>query len=111
MTEIVTTLVPREWVSGPEHRARIADSLNNAIKGKLNCTGSVTLTISSATTTLTDIRIGLYSVILLMPTTANASAEIGNGTIYFGTPGNGTVTINHANNAQADRTFTYAIIG
>lgn len=111
MTELATQLVPREWSSSRDHRARIADSLNNALRGKLNNTGSVTLTQSSATTTLTDIRIGINSVILLQPTTANASAEIGNGTIYFGTPGNGTVTINHANNAQSDRTFKYAILG
>src|SRR5262249_58026749 len=37
--------------------------------GKLRCTGSVTLTASSTTTTLTDPLIDASSAILLMPTT------------------------------------------
>lgn len=111
MSNIVTNHVPRTWANESDHRTRLADALNNALRGKLNNTGSVTLTASSATTTLTDVRIGAESVIAIHATTANAAAEIGNGTIYFGTPGDGTITINHANNAQTDRTFKYAVIG
>ena len=79
--------------------------------GKLNCTTSVTLTANAASTAFADPRITAQSVILLMPTTANASAEIGGGTIYIGTRGDQTATITHANNANADRTFAVAIIG
>jgi len=48
-----------------------------------------------------------------MPTTANASAELGSGTwiVPEATILNGSFVITHANNAQADRTFRYAIIG
>jgi hypothetical protein len=44
-----------------------------------------------------------------MPTTANAAAEIGNGTIYVSSRGKQTATITHANNSQTDRTFAYAL--
>lgn len=87
------------------------DVINNIMRGKLNCTGTVTLAAGAATTTLSDALIGGSSVVLLQPTTANAAAELGNGTLYFDVPGAGSVVINHANSAQTDRTFTYVVIG
>jgi hypothetical protein len=87
----------------------IVRTVNNVLRGKTNNTASVTLTANAASTVLTDIRIGINSVILLQPTTANAAGAL--ATTYFGTPGDGTVTITHANNAQADKTFKYAIAG
>ena len=105
----MTSVVSTRDANPEKHRFFLATAINSILRGKLNNTGSVTLTASSATTTLTDIRIGKDSVITLQPTTANAAAEI--ATLYFGTPGDGTVTINHANNAQTDRTFKYTITG
>ena len=46
-----------------------------------------------------------------MPTTANASAEVGAGTIYVSARAKQTFTLTHANNGQTDRTYKYAIIG
>lgn len=47
----------------------VAEVVNNIMNGKTNNTGSVTLaTGGAATTTITDARIGVDSVILLMPT-------------------------------------------
>jgi hypothetical protein len=43
--------------------------------------------------------------------TANAAAEVGNGTIYVSAVTNGSFTLTHANNSQVDRTFRYAISG
>jgi len=105
MTDIVST----RDADPVKHRFFLASAINNILRGKLNNTGTVTLTASSATSTLTDIRIGKDSVIFLQPTTANAAGEV--ATLYLGTPGDGTVTINHANNSQTDRTFKYTIIG
>lgn len=105
---IVTNPVPRSWHDVKDHLSRLSDAINNILRGKLNNGGTVTLTANSATTTLTDIRIGTESVILLQPTTANASTALAN--VYFGTPGNGTVTITHTNNAQTDRSFRYSVI-
>jgi hypothetical protein len=81
--------------------------------GHNNSSGVFTLTASVATSTLTDDRIGFNSNIVLVPTTANAAAEIGNGTLYIAESGrvNGSVVITHANNAQTDRTFRFIISG
>lgn len=87
--------------------------LQGLMTGKMNNGGLVTLTDSVASTTLTDARIGFETNIILVPTTANASAEIGNGTIYMaeGSRVNGSVVITHANNGQTDRTFRFSLNG
>jgi hypothetical protein len=90
---------------------RVRDVVNNIMRGKLNCTGAVTLAAGAASTLMSDARIGGGSVLLLQPTTANAAAELGNGTLYFDAPGAGSVVIRHANNAQIDRSFNYVVIG
>ena len=69
------------------------------------------MTASAASTAVADLRARPESVILLMPTTANASAEQGAGTIYVSARAKQTFTLTHANNGQTDRTFKYAIIG
>lgn len=90
---------------------RIIASLNAALGGKLNCTIDVTLTASAASTTVTDARIGFYSALIPMPTTANAAAEIGAGGMYIDTLKKGSAVIHHANNTQTDRSFRFIIIG
>ncbi len=100
-------VVPQTWADGPEHRRKLAQGINELMDGKHNATGSVTLTAASATTTLTDRRIGTDSVITFMATTANAAAGI--TALYVTARGDGTATLNHANNAQADRTYAYSI--
>ena len=92
--------VPLVHTNEEEHRREMALILNNLLDGKINAKGSVTLSASSTSTTLADFRIGAASVILFMPTTANASAEIGAGTIYVGQSSrvNGSVEVTHANN-------------
>ena len=109
MPDVSTPVLPQRWSDIPDILRRIVVAVNNILRGKTNNTGTVTLTANSATTTLTDVRIGINSVIHLQPTTANAAAAKTN--VYFGTPGDGTVVINHANNAQADRVFLYTISG
>lgn len=89
----------------------ISQVVNGVLDGKLNSTGEFTCTASAATTSVTDYRAGTDSIILLMPTTANASAEIGAGTIYISTRSKQSFTVTHANNTQTDRTFGYVIIG
>ena len=89
----------------------LANAIRQLQEGKILATGSVTLTANQATSTLTDIRIGPNSVILFMATTANAAAEVGAGGMYVSARTGGSATITHANNAQADRTFAYAVLG
>jgi hypothetical protein len=64
-----------------------------------------------ATTTVTAVNCGAGSVVLLVPKTANAAAELGNGTAYISAVANGSFTITHANNAQVDRTFGFVCLG
>lgn len=91
------------------HRRQLAIVVNNLLQGRSNNTGSLTVAANAATTTLTDSRIGANSVVLVMPTTAHAAAEL--ATLYFTDFADGHCTVNHANNAQLDRTFRYAVIG
>lgn len=90
---------------------RLREVVNNLLRGKLNVTRDVTLTANAGATIVNDPRIGGSSSIQLMALSANAAAEIGNGTIWWSAPGDQTVTLNHANNAQTDRTFRLTIIG
>jgi hypothetical protein len=84
-------------------------AVNLIMQGKLNATGTVTLTANSATTVLQDPRLSASSFIGFMAQTANAAAALGG--LYVTAQGGGTATLNHANNAQSDKTFTYLIIG
>ena len=90
---------------------RVREVVNNLLRGKLNATRDVTLNASAATTIVNDPRIGGTSSIQLMALSANAAAEIGNGTIWWNAPGDQTVTLNHANNALTDRNFRLTILG
>ena len=91
------------------HRRQMAIAINNLLIGKSNNTAMLTLTANAATTTLTDSRIGANSTILLMATTANAAGAL--ATTYFDTFADGSCVVHHANNAQADKTFNYAVVG
>jgi hypothetical protein len=90
---------------------RIAQVVNGILGGKTNNASSVTLTVSVATTTIQKQEFGPNTHYSFTPLTANAAAEIGNGTMYVSSRGKGTMTITHANNAQADRSFSYSYTG
>lgn len=90
---------------------RLSQAINELYQGRSNAIGTVTLTASATSTVVAAENCGDESAVFLSPTTANAAAEIGNGTIYVSSVGNGTFTLTHANNAQTDRTFGYVAIG
>lgn len=96
-------------VEGSDDPRQVAGVIRNLVDGKINATGSVTLTASSATTAVTDFRSGGDSVILLMPRTANAATAL--ATTYVSARAKQSFTLTHANNAQTDRTFSYVILG
>lgn len=82
--------------------------------GRSNAVGRVTLTPNEATTVVTPTVSGVIaagSTPILTPITANAAAEVGNGTMYVSAVDNGSFTITHANSATTGRTFLYAILG
>jgi hypothetical protein len=86
-------------------------AIRDLFAGRSNAVGTVTLRANQSTTTVTAINCGAGSRVFLMPTTANASAEFGNGTIRISSVGQGAFTITHANNAQTDRTFFWLAMG
>ena len=86
-------------------------AINELASGRSNATGTVTLAAGATTTTATAPTCGTGSVPILTPTTANAAAELGNGTLYVSAVGTGNFTIAHANNAQTDRIFSFVCLG
>lgn len=88
----------------------VAEVVNNLLRGKTNNTGTVTLAASSATTTTLDnALISPESVIVLMPTTANAAAWMND--VYVSARANGSATLTHSANTATDRTYAFAVIG
>jgi len=90
---------------------KIVLAIQQLAAGRSNAVGSVTLATSVATTIVTDKNCAAGSTPLFTPTTANAAAEMGNGSMYVSAVANGSFTITHANSATAGRTFLYAIVG
>lgn len=88
---------------------RPIQAIRDLINGKTNNTGTITLTASSATTTITDPLIQPSSKIALYPTSATASAEA--TTTYVSAKAVGSATVTHANNALTTRTFDYVVTG
>lgn len=76
---------------------RLFQAVNQLILGNANNTGTVTLTENATTTTVKNSRVGADTVVLLMPTTANAASEMDG--MYITTT-SGSFTITHANNAN-----------
>jgi hypothetical protein len=105
---------PIEWGGDLGQWLRlVAETTNGLLDGKINATSTFTLTANQATTVVDDSRCGPDSVILWMPTTANAGGELG---IYITNRGVETsgvrgFTVNHATDSRTDRTFAYAIFG
>lgn len=92
-----------------EHRRQLARAINRLNGGKFNCTVDLTLRASQTTTTLTDARIGAFSFLDFMPTTANAATAKAN--IYVTDRMKGSCTVNHSSSANTDQTFVVGIFG
>ncbi|WP_298800107.1 hypothetical protein [uncultured Devosia sp.] len=90
----------------------VADVLNNVLRGRQNVVLTITLAANVDSSLILDARIGPFSGLFLQPLTTNAAAALA-GAPYVLASGQkqGQVTLAHANNAQADRTFNLLIIG
>ena len=89
----------------------IALGIQRLFDGKINATGTVTLAVNAATTTLADRRIGRNTMVLMVPTTANGAAALSG--LYQTHPNANlrAAVLNHANNSQTDRSFAFALLG
>ena len=90
---------------------KIVLAIQQLAAGRSNAVGTVTLVTGAASTVVTDNNCATASTPILTPASANAAAELGNGTMYVSAVANGSFTITHANSATAGRTFRYAILG
>ena len=89
---------------------KIVLAIQQLAAGRSNAVGMVTLTTGTATE-VNDKNCAVRSVPLFTPTTMEAAAEIGNGTMYVSSVANGSFTITHANSASTERKFLYALHG
>ena len=99
---------PVTWQSVPEHLRKLSEILNGVLDGRTNAVGSVTLTNTPTTTTLTDPRIGTNTVITFMPQTSGAALEMLG--LHVTARGKGTATLTHSN-AETTRTYAYMLAG
>lgn len=88
---------------------QVATTINEMLKGRGNNVGEITLTPSSTTTTISDIRIKQTMTVVLIPRTANAAAAMTN--VYISAVADGSITLTHASTATVDRTFDYILHG
>lgn len=90
----------------------IAEGVNRLLAGKMNVVLQVTLAVNASTTSVIDARIGVYSALILQPLTYNAAIALYETPFVFvSNQKNGSVTLNHAVNAAADKTFNLVILG
>lgn len=90
---------------------KIVLAIQQLAAGRSNAVGSVTLATGASSTTVTTTNCAAGSVPILVPASANAAAEVGNGTMYVSAVANGAFTIAHANSATAGRMFLWAVVG
>ncbi len=94
------------WTGGDPRQ--VAEIVNNLVEGKSNNTGSFSTTTFTTSSTLTDERIGVNSVIVIMPLDSNSAAELID--IYFDSFTQGSCTVHYGNHAAA-RNYRYIIVG
>lgn len=85
--------------------SEIVNAVNLLVLGHSNNIGSVTLTLSSATTVVSGSEIHPGTVVLLSPIDSNASTES-----TYTVSDDGFFTIHHSNSGST-RTFNYVIVG
>jgi hypothetical protein len=90
---------------------RIVNAVRQLMQGRSNAAGTATLAASATSTTVAAPNCAPGAQVFLFPRTAHAAAELAAGGCYVSAVGNGTFTLTHANNAQADRTFSYVCLG
>jgi hypothetical protein len=85
--------------------------IRQLLEGRSNAVGTFTVNPSTTLTTVITPNVGLQSIILWQPTTANAAAQM--ATLYCATTdvAKGQFTLHHASNATTDQIFNYLAVG
>jgi hypothetical protein len=90
-------------------QGKINRAIQQVEQGRLNVGGTCTLAPGATSTTVNAANCGAGSQVQLTPRTANAAAAL--ASTFISAVANGSFTIAHADNAQADRTFGFACLG
>lgn len=103
---------PTSWRDSAEHRRMLAQAISCVIDGLTNAAGEVTLTASGpTTTTVTDARAGIDSIITFMPKDSAGATELAAGSMYISTRNNGSFVITHSAQGGSPPTFGYMLYG
>ena len=90
-------------------RSLVARTINGLIRGGGGNVGTVTLS-STTQTTLTDVRIGVTSKIILIAENAGAASVLGSGSTYVQVTKNGNAVIYHTAGI-GNTVMGYAVVG
>lgn len=90
---------------------RIVDAIIQLIEGRSNAVGDITLTPGATSTVVSFPNVSTDARVFLFPQTANAAAAMATTYIKKADIDRGVFVITHANNAQADRDFSFLCIG
>jgi hypothetical protein len=101
-------LVPADVGNAKVTTVRHAAAINALLRGGISATLGVTLAPNATTSTFSDSRIGPFTYIGLMPTTANACDAL--PSIWIA-PTAGSATVHHASSPHTDQTFVAVLIG
>lgn len=90
---------------------KIVLAIQQLFVGRTRASGEFTCTASATSTVVENELVNNADTVVLMPTTANAAAEIGAGTAWVSAVANGSFTVTHASASSTDRTFRYLAMG
>lgn len=86
-------------------------AIEQMAQGRLNCTGTFTLTANATSTTVSAPTVAPGTVILLSPQTADAAGAWATTYVAPSNVVQGSFAVSHASAASVDRTFGWAAFG
>ena len=104
----VIPLIPADVGNVGASLVRVAGALNKVLRGAIGATIGVTLAANATTSVVQDSRIGPYTFVGLMPSSAHAVDIL--PTIWI-EPSKGSAIIHHANSTYTDLTYVALLIG
>ncbi len=101
--------LPRDFPDLKQQVNKATLVVNGLLEGRHNAFGTATLATSTTTTSVIDARVGVSSVISLMPTTARAASALAN--LYVSARMQGSFILTHDSQTYTDRVFAYTVGG
>lgn len=100
---------PRQASGTLPQQQDILEVVQNLYRGKIQCTGEITLAASTSVTIVKNEICSNFSTALLSPFSAQAATEI--TSTYASAYTQGQFTLTHANTTSTTRVYRYALIG